>query len=88
LRKKNKMTEAVTVALVSGLCVAIPSVLTTMFSNNKANALMDYRIDELTKKVEKHNNVVERMALQEQQTKTMWKKIDDIQEELKDLEHE
>lgn len=82
------MTEAVTVALVSGLCVAIPSVLTTMFSNNKANALMDYRIDELTKKVEKHNNVVERMALQEQQTKTMWKKIDDIQEELKDLEHE
>lgn len=82
------MTEAVTVALVSGLCVAIPSVLTTMFSNNKANALMDYRIDELTKKVEKHNNVVERMALQEQQTKTMWKKIDDIQEELKDLEYE
>ena len=82
------MTEAVTVALVSGLCVAIPSVLTTMFSNNKSNALMDYRIDELTKKVEKHNNVVERMALQEQQTKTMWKKIDDIQEELKDLEHE
>ena len=49
---------------------------------------MDYRIDELTKKVEKHNNVVERMALQEQQTKTMWKKIDDIQEELKDLEHD
>ena len=82
------MTEAVTVALVSGLCVAIPSVLTTMFSNNKANALMDYRIDELTKKVEKHNNVVERMALQEQQTKTMWKKIDDIQEELKDLEND
>lgn len=70
------------------MCVAIPSVLTTIFSNNKANALMDYRIDELTKKVEKHNNVVERMALQEQQTKTMWKKIDDIQEELKDLEHE
>lgn len=82
------MTEAVTVALVSGLCVAIPSVLTTMFSNNKANALMDYRIDELTKKVEKHNNVVERMALQEQQTKTMWKKIDSIQEELKNLEHD
>lgn len=54
----------------------------------KANALMDYRIDELTKKVEKHNNVVERMALQEQQTKTMWKKIDDIQEELKNLEHD
>lgn len=82
------MAEAVTVALVSGLCVAIPSVLTTMLSNNKANALMNYRIDELTKKVEKHNNVVERMALQEQQTKTMWKKIDEVQEELKELERD
>ena len=49
---------------------------------------MNYRIDELTKKVEKHNNVVERMALQEQQAKTMWKKIDDIQDELKNLEHD
>ena len=82
------MTEAVTIALISGLCVAVPSVITTMFSNNKANTLMNYRIDELTKKVEKHNNVVERMALQEQQAKTMWKKIDDIQDELKNLEHD
>lgn len=53
------MTEAVAVALISGLCVAVPSVITTMFSNNKANTLMNYRIDELTKKVEKHNNVVD-----------------------------
>ena len=72
------MTEAVTVALISGLCVAVPSVITTMFSNNKANTLMNYRIDELTKKVEKHNNVVERMALQERETKAIWKRIDEI----------
>ena len=70
------MTEAVTVALISGLCVAVPSV------NNKANALMNFRIDELTKKVEKHNNVVERMALQERETKAIWKRIDEIKEEL------
>ena len=76
------MTEAVTVALISGLCVAVPSVITTMFSNNKANALMNFRIDELTKKVEKHNNVVERMALQERETKAIWKRIDEIKEEL------
>ena len=76
------MTEAVTVALISGLCVAVPSVITTMFSNNKANTLMNYRIDELTKKVEKHNNVVERMALQERETKAIWKRIDEIKEEL------
>ena len=60
----------------------MPSVITTMFSNNKANALMNFRIDELTKKVEKHNNVVERMALQERETKAIWKRIDEIKEEL------
>lgn len=80
------MTEAVTVSLISGLCVAVPSVITTMFSNNKANALMNFRIDELTKKVEKHNNVVERMALQERETKAIWKKLDKIEEDLKEIE--
>lgn len=76
------MSEAVTVALISGLCVAVPSVITNVMSNNKANALMNYRIDELTKKVEKHNNVVERMALQEQETKSLWKEVNKIQNKL------
>lgn len=76
------MSEAVTIALISGLCVGVPSVIATMFSNNKANALMNYRIDELTKKVEKHNNVVERMALQEQETKSLWKEVNKIQNKL------
>ena len=76
------MTEAVTVALISGLCVAVPSVITNVMSNNKANALMNYRIDELTKKVEKHNNVVERMALHEQETKSLWKDVNKIQNKL------
>ena len=80
------MSEAVTIALISGLCVGVPSVIATMFSNNKANALVNFRIDELTKKVEKHNNVVERMALQERETKAIWKKLDKIEEDLKEIE--
>ena len=47
---------------------------------------MNFRIDELTKKVEKHNNVVERMALQERETKAIWKKLDKIEEDLKEIE--
>lgn len=79
------MDNTVIVALISGLCVGVPSVIATMMSNNKSNAVMNYRIDELTKKVEKHNNVVERMALQENETKTIWKRIDEIK---KELDHE
>ena len=63
------MSDVVVTAIISGLCVAIPSVIATMSSNNKSNALMNYRIDELTKEVEKHNSVVERMAVVEKQPK-------------------
>jgi len=55
-------------ALISGLCVAVPSVLTTILSNISNNKkaeetknLTIYRIDQLEKKVDKHNNLVERM---------------------------
>lgn len=76
------MENTVLVAIISGLCVGVPSVIATIVSNNKSQAIMNYRIDQLDKKVEKHNNVVERMALQEQETRTLWKTIDEIKKEL------
>lgn len=48
------------IAIISGLSVAIPSILTTILSNRKNNSLVIYRVDQLEKKVDKHNNVVER----------------------------
>lgn len=54
------MTEII-VAVISGLCVAIPSIIATILSNKKNNDLVIYRIDELEKKVHKHNNLIDRM---------------------------
>lgn len=48
-------------AIISGLCVAIPSIIATVTANRKDNALIRYRIDELDEKVHKHNNLIERM---------------------------
>ena len=48
-------------ALISGLSVAVPSVIATILSNRKSNALMVYRIDQLEDKVNKHNNLIDRM---------------------------
>lgn len=76
------MDNTIVVAIVSGLCVGIPSVMATLVSNNKNQALMNYKIEELSKRVEKHNNVVERMALQEQQTKTLWHEINEIKQKV------
>lgn len=72
------MSDVVVTAIISGLCVAIPSVIATMSSNNKSNALMNYRIDELTKEIEKHNSVVERMAVVENSLKSAHHRIDEL----------
>ena len=48
-------------SVISGLCVAIPSIIATVAANRKDNALVKYRIDHLDNKVNKHNNLIERM---------------------------
>ena len=50
-----------TIAIVSGLCVAIPSVIATITTNRKSSAITDLKIEELTKKVNQHNNLIDRM---------------------------
>ena len=41
---------------------------------------MDSEIEQLEKKVEKHNNLIERMAIVEQSTKSAHKRIDEMEE--------
>lgn len=53
--------QQIWVAVISGLCVAVPSVMATISSNKKNNDLVLYRISELEKKQQKHNNLIERM---------------------------
>lgn len=48
-------------AVISGLCVAIPSVIATVTANKKSSAITDFKIEELTKKVNQHNNLIDRM---------------------------
>ena len=48
-----------------------------------ANRLTVYRIEELEKKVSKHNNLVERMFLVESSVKSAHHRIDELREEIK-----
>lgn len=52
----------------------------------KANQMSSYRIQQLEKKVEKHNSVVERTAILERDIKTVWRNIDEIKEDIKEVE--
>lgn len=53
--------ETVITAIISGLCVAIPSIIATISANKRNNDLVLYRINELDQKVHEHNNLVNRM---------------------------
>ena len=61
------MNISIAVALISGLCVAIPSLIATLISNKNSKKqaeenknLTIYRINKLEEKVDKHNSIVER----------------------------
>lgn len=77
------MTEAIVVALITGGVALVGNIL-TMISNNK---LMEFKIDELREdfadlrdRVNKHNNLVERLTIVEQSTKSAHKRLDDLKD--------
>ena len=51
------MAESIVVALIT----AAGALIGTYIANRKSAALMEYRLEQLEKKVDKHNNLVERM---------------------------
>lgn len=51
----------VVIAIITGLSVAVPSIMATILSNKKTTALLEYKVDELTEHVNKHNNLIDRM---------------------------
>lgn len=67
--------QGIWTAIISGLCVAIPSVIATISSNKRNNDLVIYRIDELDKKVHEHNNLIDRMYKVEENIKIIQEKM-------------
>lgn len=53
--------ETIITAIISGLCVAVPSIVATISANKRSNDLVIYRINELDEKVHEHNNLIDRM---------------------------
>lgn len=53
-----------------------------------ATRLTTYRIDQLEKKVDKHNDVVERVAIIEKDESAQWKRIDELRNDVEALKKE
>lgn len=74
---------AIVAAIISGGLALIGVVLTVSASNQKiqvalekAQAVTDTKLEELTREVRKHNNFAERMPVVEEQIKTINQRLD------------
>lgn len=68
-------TELITILVSVG-----GNALISLMGIFAANKLSNFRIEQLEKKVEKHNNLIERMAIVEQSTKSAHKRIDEMED--------
>ena len=76
----------------SEIIVAILALCGTLFGSlagiMTANKLVIYRIEQLEQTVQKHNAVVERVLILEQDGKAQWKSIEDIRAEIEEIRKE
>ena len=82
--------ETIISGIISAGAAIIVCVITQTTQARKTEALLSYKLDELTKRVDKHNNVIERTykleeqtAVQEEQIKVANHRIEDLEEALK-----
>lgn len=68
------MTEAIIVAIITGFITLAGTVISNVLNHSKTI----YRIDQLERKVEKHNNLVERMYICEGEIKVLENDVSDL----------
>lgn len=82
--------DTIIAAGIGGVVSLIVCVITNVAQSSKTRALLEYKMDELSKRVDKHNNVIERTykleeltALQEEKIKVANHRIEDLEKEAK-----
>ena len=76
------MTEAIIVAVITGVL----SLIGTWLSNRKSASLIAYRLSELEKRVEKHNQIVERTFKLEEAAQLLDERVKVANHRIEDLE--
>lgn len=70
---------------ISTIIVGILSLIGTLIGSFSGMKLMSYRIEQLEKKVDKHNNFAERVPLLEEQMKVVNHRISDTERLIEEL---
>ena len=75
------MNQDIIIALLSLLGTALGSVTGII----AANRLTTYRLQQLEEKVNKHNNLIERMAIAERDIKSAHRRLDELHNEMEEI---
>lgn len=81
------MTEAITVALITGGLSLLGVIIASISGNRRAEeklrvaqAITDAKIEELTREVRKHNNFAEKIPVIQEQIKVVNHRIADLED--------
>lgn len=81
------MTEAIIVAMITGVLALIGTFVSTAAASKSTEkqiainqAVTDTKIEELTREVREHNNFAKRLPVIEEQIKVINHRIDDLEE--------
>lgn len=83
------MGEGVIAALITGAVTFVGMLISAAVTNNKFKVLSEYQIREikedinkLSDRVDKHNNLIERMAVAENSIKSAHHRLDELAKEV------
>jgi len=80
------MSESIIVAVITGVLSLAGTLTGSYFSQRKSAALISYRLEQLEKKVDKHNSVIERTYQLEKRCEVIEEKIKVANHRIEDLE--
>ena len=80
--------EAVIAAIISAASAIVVCLINSHYQAKTTRNLIEYKLEELTKRVDKHNNVIERTYQLEQNQSVMQEQIKVANHRIEDLEKE
>ena len=83
------MSPEIINALITGLCVAVPTIISVVVTSNTRDAVneeliknLSEKIDDLSAKVQVHNSFAERIAIVERDIKTCFNLLEQMRKEI------
>ena len=74
------MGEAIIVALITGGLALVGTVISVVMTSRKSQAVIDVKIDELTREVREHNGFAKRLPVLEEKVSNLTDRVDKLEE--------